>query len=446
MKILEPTYYYFIGAGGIGMSALARYFKFFEKIVLGYDKTPTELTMQLEKEGIDLHFEDHSDKIPPFLTPENTLVIYTPAVPKDMLEYQYFLQNGFQVMKRSEVLGEITGSTYGIAVAGTHGKTTTSSILGHILHASGLESTSFLGGVLENYDSNFLINGSQITVSEADEFDRSFLKLSPKIGIITSMDADHLDIYGNKEEFEQTFIEFSEKITEKLFVRKGLPIESASTYGVESGADFDAVNIRIENGIYHFDLKTPECVIDNFILKLPGKHNVENATAAIAVALYLKVPVEKIKIALKEFRGVKRRFNRWDINGKVYIDDYAHHPTELNAVIHSLKEMFPGKKVLGVFQPHLFSRTRDFMEGFAESLSQFDELILLDIYPARELSIEGVTSSALAEKMDLKQKEVVSLDQAMDRIKTKEFDVLVTVGAGNIDTLVKPIKNWLYES
>lgn len=428
------------------MSALARYFKFLDKVVLGYDKTPTELTDQLQKEGIDLHFEDDVSKIPNFLTPENTLVIFTPAVPKNHTEYLHFSDKGFQIMKRSEVLGEITGSTYGIAVAGTHGKTTTSSILGHILHEARLESTSFLGGVLENYDTNFLINGSKITVSEADEFDRSFLRLSPKIGIITSMDADHLDIYENKEEFEKTFVEFSQKVTEKLFVRKGLPIDDAPTYGVESEADFDAVNIGIENGIYCFDLKTSEGIFENFELKLPGKHNVENATAAIAVALYLKVPVEKIKQALKNFNGVKRRFNRWNINGKVYIDDYAHHPTELNAVISSVKEMFPEKKILGVFQPHLFTRTRDFMDGFAESLSRFDELILLDIYPARELPIEGITSDELAKKMDTKNVEVSTLSEAMDCIKTKDFDVLVTVGAGNIDTLVKPIKNWLHEN
>lgn len=445
MNILNRKYYYFIGAGGIGMSALARYFKSLEKIVLGYDKTPTDLTRELEREGVDLHFEDHLDKITPYLTPQNTLVIYTPAVPKELNEFQYFLQNGFDILKRSEVLGEITDATYGIAVAGTHGKTTTSSLLGHILHHSGMESSAFLGGVLEGYDSNFLNNGHQITVSEADEFDRSFLRLSPKIGIITSMDADHLDIYGNKEEFEEAFQAFSKKISEKIFVKYGLPIENATSYGVESGADFDAVNIRIEDGVYHFDLQTPDDLLQNFTLKLPGKHNVENAVAAISVALYLKIPVHKIKFALENFKGVKRRFNRWDINGKVYIDDYAHHPTELNAVIGSVKEIFPGRKILGVFQPHLFSRTRDFMEGFAESLSQFDELILLDIYPARELPIEGITSDVLLEKINLEQKEVSSLQDAMGRIQSKDFDVLVTVGAGNIDTLVKPIKTWLDE-
>lgn len=445
MNVLDKTYYFFIGAGGIGMSALARYFKSLEKIVMGYDKMPTELTFEMEKEGIDIHFEDHIDKIPGFLTPENTLVIYTPAVPKNNLEYQYFLQNGFTILKRSEVLGEITKNTYGIAVAGTHGKTTTSSILGHILKVADLNSTAFLGGVVQNYDSNIILNGSEITVSEADEFDRSFLKLSPEIAIITSVDADHLDIYGSKEDFENAFLEFSQKVTEKLFVRKGLPIQNAATYGVESGADFDAVNIRIENGDYHFDVKTLNETYENFILKLPGKHNVENAVAAIAVSIYLKIPLHKIKFALENFAGVKRRFNRWDYDDKIYIDDYAHHPTELNAVIQSVKEMFPGKKVLGVFQPHLFSRTRDFMDGFAESLSRFDELVLLEIYPAREEPIEGINSKNLLDKVRLANKETSLLSEALDKIKTKDFDILVTAGAGNIDTLVKPINEWLNE-
>ena len=447
MSVLDRTYYYFIGAGGIGMSALARYFKSMEKVVLGYDKTLTDLTKQLEEEGIDMHYDDDITKIPNYLNPQNTLVVYTPAVPAYLNEYQYFVKNNFEILKRSEVLGEITRNTYGIAVAGTHGKTTTSSILGHILKEGDVESTAFLGGVVQNYDSNIIMNGGKITVSEADEFDRSFLRLSPKIGIITSMDADHLDIYGDKETFEQTFIEFGTRIEEKLFARKGLPIPDAFTYGVESGADYDAVNIQIENGIYHFEVKTPDGeLLKNFRLQLPGKHNVENATAAIAVAHYMKIPVHKIAYGLENFIGVKRRFNRWDFNGKIYIDDYAHHPTELNAVIHSVREMFPGKKVLGVFQPHLFTRTRDFAEGFAESLNQFDELILLDIYPAREEPLEGIHSDWLLAQINLDKKEVSTLQDAMDTIKAKDFDVLVTVGAGNIDTLVKPIKEWLHES
>lgn len=447
MSVLDKTYYYFIGAGGIGMSALVRYFKSMEKVVLGYDKTLTDLTKQLEEEGVDLHYDDDLTKIPNFLTPQNTLVVHTPAVPTYLREYQYFRQNNFEILKRSEVLGEITRNTYGIAVAGTHGKTTTSSILGHILKEAGMESTAFLGGVVENYNSNIIINGSKITVSEADEFDRSFLRLSPKIGIITSMDADHLDIYGDKETLENTYIEFGAKVEEQLFIRKGLPIENALTYGVGAGGDYDAVNILIENGIYRFDLKTPDDeLLKGFSLQLPGRHNVENAAAAIAVAHYMKVPVHKIKYALENFKGIKRRLNRWDINGKIYIDDYAHHPTELNAVIHSVREMFPGKKILGVFQPHLFTRTRDFADGFAESLSRFDELILLDIYPAREEPIEGIHSQWLSDKISLEKTEVTSLQDAVSKIKTKEFDVLVTVGAGNIDTLIKPIKEWLYES
>lgn len=291
-----------------------------------------------------------------------------------------------------------------------------------------------------------MFKGNKITVSEADEFDRSFLNLSPKLAIITSMDADHLDIYKDEADFQQTFIEFSQKVTEQLFVKKGLPIPEAITYGVEEKADFDAVNIRIINGYYHFDVQTKDALYVDFTLKHPGKHNVENATAAIAVSLYLGIPLEKIKKALENFHGVKRRFNRWDIGKKVYIDDYAHHPTELNALIGSLKEMFPNKKILGVFQPHLYSRTRDFMDEFAQSLSALDQLILLDIYPARELPIEGITSEVLLEKIQSKQKEVASLSTALDRIKTKDFDVLVTAGAGNIDTVVQPIKKWLNEA
>ena len=445
MSVLDKKYYYFIGAGGIGMSALARYFKYFDKEVMGYDRMETELTKQLQNEGISIHFEDNISLIPKKLNPENTLVVYTPAVPVGHTEYQYFIDEGFKIMKRSEVLGEITDSTYGVAIAGTHGKTTTSSILGHILHQSEVESTSFLGGVLENYGTNFLIRGNKITVSEADEYDRSFLKLSPKVGVITSMDADHLDIYGSQEEFEKTFVEFSKKISDKLFVKKGLSIENATTYGVESGADFDAINLRIENGFYHFDVQTPQGLMKDFTLKHPGKHNVENSTVAIAVALFLGINEEKIKTALENFMGVKRRFNRFDLGGKIYIDDYAHHPTELNALIGSLKSMFPNKKILGIFQPHLYSRTKDFMDEFAESLKEFDELILLDIYSARELPIDGITSKSLLEMIDLEEKEVTSLDKVMDILKSKDFDVLVTAGAGNVDTLVKPIKNWLNE-
>lgn len=443
MGILDKKYYYFIGAGGIGMSALERFFNSIGKVVLGYDKTPTELTSELIEEGIDIHFEDNIDLIPSDINQENTLVVYTPAIPKDHKELNYFFDQNFEVLKRSEVLGAITRDTYAIGVAGTHGKTTTSSILGHILKVADLDSTAFLGGIAENYNSNIISNGSKYTVSEADEFDRSFLRLSPKVAIITSDDADHLDIYGERDEVKKSFQEFASIVEEQLFVRKGLEFSNAKTYGVNEGADYDAVNVRIENGFYIFDVVTPNGVLKDIYFMLPGRHNMENATAAIAVADFLGISGEKIQEALQSFVGVRRRFNRTTINGKIYIDDYAHHPTELDAVINSLRELYPGKKILGVFQPHLFTRTRDFATEFAQSLSQLDELMLLDIYPARELPIEGITSNWLLEMVDLKEKEVYSLDEVLPAIKTKDFDVLLTVGAGNIDTIVKPIKNWL---
>ena len=446
MNILDKTYYYFIGAGGIGMSALERFFKSIGKNVAGYDKTQTELTAELIAEGIDIHFEDNIDLIPSGINKDNTLVIYTPAVPKDLTLLNYFLVNDFKVMKRSEVLGEITKHTYNIGVAGTHGKTTTSSILGHILKVADLECTAFLGGIAENYDSNIISNGSKYTVAEADEFDRSFLRLSPKLAIITSDDADHLDIYGERDEVKKSFQEFGNIVEEKLFVHKGLPFDNALTYGVDLDADYNAYNVRIIDGHYVFDVKTPNGILTNIGILLPGHHNMENAVAALAVAEYMGVSHEKIKEALSTFIGVKRRFNRFEINGKIYIDDYAHHPTELNAAIRSVRELYPGKKVLGVFQPHLFTRTRDFVDEFAQSLSQLDSLILLDIYPARELPIEGVTSNWLLEKVDLNEKIVSSLEDCMENIKKQDFDVLLTVGAGNIDTIVKPIKKWLGEA
>ncbi|MFV0152877.1 UDP-N-acetylmuramate--L-alanine ligase [Empedobacter falsenii] len=446
MNILDKTYYYFIGAGGIGMSALERFFKSIGKEVAGYDKTQTELTTELITEGIDIHFEDNIELIPAGIKPENTLVIYTPAVPKDHSELNYFLVNDFKVMKRSEVLGEITKHTYNIGVAGTHGKTTTSSILGHILKVAEVESTAFLGGIAENYDSNIILNGSKYTVAEADEFDRSFLRLSPKLAIITSDDPDHLDIYGEREEVKKSFQEFAAIVEEKLFVRKGLNFENAFTYGVEEDADYNAHNVRIIDGHYVFDVTTPHGEMQNIGILLPGHHNMENALAALAVAEYLGISLDKIKEALASFVGVKRRFNRFEANGKIYIDDYAHHPTELNAAIRSVRELYPGKKVLGVFQPHLFTRTRDFADEFGASLSQLDSLILLDIYPARELPIEGVSSNWLLEKVELQEKIVSSLEDSLANIKKLDFDVLLTVGAGNIDTIVKPIKEWLSEA
>lgn len=446
MNILDKTYYYFIGAGGIGMSALERFFLSIEKNVAGYDKTQTDLTSELVKEGVDIHFEDNIELIPEGINKDNTLVIYTPAVPKDHTELNYFLVNDFKVMKRSEVLGEITKHTYNIGVAGTHGKTTTSSILGHILKVANVEATAFLGGIAENYDSNIILNGSKYTVAEADEFDRSFLRLSPKLAIITSDDADHLDIYGERDEVKKSFQEFAGIVEEKLFVHKTLEFENAITYGVDLDADYNANNVRIIDGHYVFDIKTHNGSLKDVGILLPGHHNMENAVAALAVADYMGVPHDKIKEALSTFIGVKRRFNRFEINGKIYIDDYAHHPTELNAAIRSVRELYPGKKVLGIFQPHLFTRTRDFVDEFAESLSQLDSLVLLDIYPARELPIEGVTSNWLLEKVNLQEKVVSSLEECLINAKSIDFDVIMTLGAGNIDTIVKPIKEWLGEA
>lgn len=446
MNILDKTYYYFIGAGGIGMSALERFFLSTGKNVAGYDKTQTDLTTELVKEGVDIHFEDNIELIPEGINQDNTLVIYTPAIPKDHTELNYFLVNDFKVMKRSEVLGEITKHTYNIGVAGTHGKTTTSSILGHILKVANVEATAFLGGIAENYDSNIILNGSKYTVAEADEFDRSFLRLSPKLAIITSDDADHLDIYGERDEVKKSFQEFAGIVEEKLFVHKTLEFENAITYGVDLDADYNANNVRIIDGHYVFDIKTPNGSLKDVGILLPGHHNMENAVAALAVADYMGVPHDKIKEALSTFIGVKRRFNRFEINGKIYIDDYAHHPTELNAAIRSVRELYPGKKVLGIFQPHLFTRTRDFVDEFAESLSQLDSLILLDIYPARELPIEGITSNWLLEKVNLQEKVVSSLEECLINAKSIDFDVIMTLGAGNIDTIVKPIKEWLGEA
>lgn len=438
---------YFIGIGGIGMSALARYFKAIGKNVSGYDKTETELTKELEALGIEIHFEDSISLIPKDYYAENTLVIITPAVPKTHSEWNYFLEREYQVKKRAEVLGIITKDTFCFAVAGTHGKTTTSSILGHILYESGADVTAFLGGIVENYNSNLIGSGKTVTVVEADEFDRSFLHLYPDIACVTSMDADHLDIYGDTASIEASFVEFADKVKDKkkLFVAKGLPLEGI-TVAVNDEADYKAFNIRIENSTYVFDVQTPSEVIKDIRFNLPGKHNLTNALIALAMAYTYGTPTEAIAKALFSFQGVKRRFS-YQIKEKnrVYIDDYAHHPTEINAVHQAVSELYPQDKVLAVFQPHLFSRTRDFIDGFASSLSAFDEVILLDIYPARELPVEGVNSAWLLEKIDNPNKKLVSKDSLISEILKSDARVVVTIGAGDIGELVKPIKQALHE-
>lgn len=447
MNLKSINSIYFIGIGGIGMSSLARYFAMNGKNVAGFDKVRTGITIGLEDIGVEIHYEDSVELIPQkFKSSKDTLVVYTPAIPSIHTELTYFNQNGFSVMKRAQVLGEITKNTLCLAVAGTHGKTTTSTILGHILKESGVNATSFLGGVSENYNSNLILGGDKISVVEADEFDRSFLQLSPDIACVTSMDADHLDIYGEKDELEKSFNEFAAKVSDTLIVCKGLPLEGL-TYAVNEKADYYADNIKIKNGKYIFDVKTPTEIIRNVEFNLPGKHNVLNAVAALAMANNFGVSLQVIAKALLSFKGVHRRFSyRIKSENLVLIDDYAHHPTEINAVVSSVREMYPTEKVLAVFQPHLYSRTRDFADDFAESLSRFDEVILLDIYPAREKPISGVTSEWLMGKMTLKNKKLSNKIMLVDTIKQSDAVIKVIIGAGDIGEMVVNItKELSYE-
>ena len=429
------------------MSNLARYFHASGKKVLGYDKTETKLTDALLSEGIDIVFEDRIDEKITGLDQETTLVVYTPAI-KTLGILDYFHQNNFEILKRAKVLGLITENTECLAVAGTHGKTTTSTLVAHLCKEADLPFSCFLGGISENFKSNFLYNGNKYSVLEADEYDRSFLNLSPDWAIITSNDADHLDIYGDVATIEEGFNEFAALVpsSEQLFVRKGINIgRPGKTYAVNEEADFYSDNLHIIDGWMRFDFhKGGETV--EFAWEIPGIHNVENATAAIAMLNTMGVDFETLKKGIANFKGIKRRYTKHIFeDGKIYIDDYAHHPTELNAVIGSVRTFYPGKKLLVVFQPHLFSRTKDFADGFAKSLENSDELLLLDIYPARELqeNFPGITSSWLSEKINHNKKEVSTLSDAFNKIKEKDFDILLTVGAGNIDTLYDPIVEWL---
>jgi UDP-N-acetylmuramate--alanine ligase len=438
---------YFIGIGGIGMSALARYFNSIGKQVSGYDKTPTPLTKELIESGIAIHFEDRVDLIPKDFYIENTLVIITPAVPKLHSEWNYFLERGFHVRKRAEVLGIITKDTFCFAVAGTHGKTTTSSILGHILYESGADVTAFIGGIVENYNSNLIGNGKTVTVVEADEFDRSFLHLYPNIACVTSMDADHLDIYGTSDAIEESFVEFAAKIADasNLFITKNLPL-TGMTVAVNEDAAYSAFNVRIDNGSYIFDVKTPTEILKDLHFGLPGKHNLMNALMAVAMAKTYGTPTENIAAALASFKGIRRRFSyQIKTEDLVFIDDYAHHPTEINAVFQAVQELYPNKKVLAVFQPHLFSRTKDFVDDFAKSLANFDEILLLDIYPARELPMEGVTSKWLLDKIENPNKKLVSKEDLLEAIVDSDAQIFVTLGAGDIGEVIGAIKQTLNE-
>lgn len=439
---------YLIGIGGIGMSGLARYFKKRGCVVCGYDKTITPLTSAMRNEGISVVYQDEEDNLKvSFLENDpETLIIYTPAIPKDSKILNYFRSGGFSLKKRSEVLGIISKGMYTIAVAGTHGKTTTSSIIAHVLKDSGYDCSAFLGGIATNYDSNVLFGDNNTMVVEADEFDRSFLTLYPDVAIVTSMDADHLDIYGDRSHLVESFRQFVSQIKEggRLIFKKGLDLSGGKTYSANVLADIQAVNVKVQNGSFYFDFKNENIVIENVQLGLPGLHNIENAVAAIEVALHLGIDPEKIKKALASFLGVKRRFEYILKDRKhIYIDDYAHHPEELRACIQAVKTLYPDKKLTTIFQPHLFTRTRDFAEGFSEVLSMTDELIMLDIYPARELPIEGVSSAMILDKVSIEAKQILSKEQTLDYIRAQKPELLLTVGAGDIDTLIIPLKEIL---
>ena len=441
---------YFIGIGGIGMSAIARYYHQKGLKVTGYDKTPSELTLALENEGIEVHYEDNIDFIPKDV--ENTLVVYTPAVPKDMGELVYVQEKGYRVIKRSRTLGEIAQGQRCLAVAGTHGKTTASTLLAHIFHDSKEGCSAFLGGISKNHDTNLLVSENNTIVAEADEFDRSFLQLFPEIAVITSMDADHLDIYSDISNMHDAFKAFAGQVSGTVITKLGLPICQEDTkadilrYSYDdSKADFFAGNITVDEcGYFTFDLHWPGGTIKDCKVGIPGWINVENAVAASAIALTYGLDPEKVKAALASFQGVKRRF---DIHLNTpqcsYIDDYAHHPKEIAAAVSSMREIFPGRRLTAIFQPHLYTRTRDFADEFAQALSQVDKLILLDIYPAREEPIPGVTSEIIFSNVTIKEKVLLNKEELMDYLQAEPVDTLITFGAGNIDRYIKPITEML---
>ncbi|GHT16215.1 UDP-N-acetylmuramate--L-alanine ligase [Bacteroidia bacterium] len=456
---------YFIGIGGIGMSALARYFLHYGNKVAGYDRTRSPLTCELAAEGISIHYDDGVSLIPTEFKSNNTLVIYTPAVGDDNAELQYFQQNGNKIIKRSAALGVIANHHNLLAVAGTHGKTTTSTLLAHLLTVAGDACTAFLGGISKNYGTNLLLapNEHAVMVAEADEYDRSFLQLHPTVAIVTSMDADHLDIYGNTNELEKSFRAFALQIKQggTLIVKKQFASKlegvasSIFTYSYNEVADFYAAHIVAQDsGLFSFDMVTPFGTIENCTVGIGGWVNVENAVAATAAALCYHLQIAKdisfdvlarfCRDALKSFVGVQRRLDVHIQNERiVYIDDYAHHPAEIAAAISSVRTMFPRKKITGIFQPHLYTRTRDFAQEFGKSLSALDQLILLDIYPAREKPIEGVSSQIIFDNLAMTNKQQCSKDNLLNIIRQNHYEVVMTMGAGDIDTLINPLKNYL---
>jgi len=455
LKFTDIKQVYFLGIGGIGMSALARYFASQGIAVSGYDRTATGLTLALENEGIAVHYEDNPALLPVTLDVSDSLIVYTPAVPASHQELNTLINRGFSIHKRAEVLGIICNSRRTIAVAGTHGKTSVSTMTAHILKSSAIGCAAFMGGISKNYQTNLLLDstGSEWIVAEADEFDRSFLQLRPELAVITSMDADHLDIYGSHEKVIESFQIFASQIKEggSLVLKKGLPVgfESGAkyksyTYSITETADFCAENIELKDGYYQFDLKTPGLKIEKLVLNYPGLLNVENSVAASALALLSGVSPEDIRGALASYCGVKRRFDIQLNNGTfVLIDDYAHHPEELRATIQSVRDIYRGRTITGIFQPHLYSRTKDFAEGFAKSLDLLDEIVLLDIYPARELPMEGVSSELIFKLIRNKNKILCMKSELTKLAGTFKPGIVIMMGAGDIDTLVEPVKEQL---
>ena len=443
---------YFLGIGGIGMSAIARWYKFRGYEVSGYDRTPSPLTASLEAEGIGVHYDDDPSRIP--ADKASTLVVYTPAVPAELSEMQFVLANGYKVVKRARALGEITRDQTCLAVAGTHGKTTTSTLIAHILTESGDGCSAFLGGISKNYGTNLLMSHNPTVVAEADEFDRSFLQLHPDIAVITAMDADHLDIYGDLEHVQEAFREFASQVHETIILKYGLPIKGNQvsarifTYHFDDPrADFHSTNLRLDDsGHYTFDLAYPGGTLKDIRCGTLGWVNVENSIAAAAACLCHGADGQKVRHAIGSFKGAMRRLDeRVNRPGLVYIDDYAHHPAELSSAISSIRGIFPGRKITGIFQPHLFTRTRDFAPEFAAALSGLDKLILLDIYPAREEPIPGVSSELIFKDVTAPEKVLIRKEELMDALAKEKLDVLVTFGAGNIDRFVEPITQMLQE-
>jgi UDP-N-acetylmuramate--alanine ligase len=459
MKFDSIKYVYLLGIGGIGMSGLARYFKSLGKSVSGYDRTSSVLTIEMENEGIDIHYEDNINLIKSEIlnhsSANDTLVVYTPAIPPDQSELKYFSEKKYNIHKRAEVLGWITEGHFTVAVAGTHGKTTTSTLVTHILRSSGNDCMAFLGGVSKNYHTNILLgksgNENIVMVVEADEYDRSFLTLNPDVAVITSIDPDHLDIYYDKANMEESYSLFASRthpegcLITKEKVQSTIQYSGKTyIYSLDKKADFFAKNINNEKGYYVYDVVTPYGEIKSVKLGITGLHNVENSIAAAAVAKVMNVDDENIRKALGTFEGVERRFDYQILTPDlIFIDDYAHHPEEIKACLNSVRAMYPNKKITGIFQPHLYTRTRDFANDFARSLELLDRLILLDIYPARELPIEGITSSMLLDKVKIKNKKLCTKAQLVSEVTSDMPEVLVTMGAGDIDRLVEPLKNAL---